>query len=545
MVTRAFRKGESTLRYLAQQVVDLCAEIDDESLEPGIEALQQALARMARYRRVLFFGGAGCGRAALVAGVAGFPAVAQVAWSGPYRSWRYISSLGEDSNARYIPVPDLEGLELTDTPDCEQEAVQESVAALAESADVTVAVVDARAAEQSPCWKLLSHLPSESGRCLVAVTGAGALSAEDALALKEQLRSGFGQAAGVSLTVCFVNPAVPHEMEVFCGRVQEALKGAGGMRRDLQSVYDAVKKLLDMQGAVLTRREAVLRTDNGFLDKVEREFDSFRSHQEEGVSMRVQGLFNQARALLPVLQVRFRRAFGLLYSPVTLLRLSLFGKGIEKCYARMLEDMLRKNQAESDAVFAHSCASHWNRVRPEMKKVLECEPGDFPEQKLNRELAKLREVYAAEASRFLSASGLGATLAQDFAACRDWMHGVLVLGCVLLSLAGMLGIFRQIDAACLLMGISVLVWGLAGLRHWWDRRRLLRRMEQLVDGLQAPFQAHLLQAVHALVISRVAAYRSLYNEPRLKVAANAEKLKPIQNRFRALGCSVRRSDLFV
>ena len=57
--------------------------------------------------------------------------------------------------------------------------------------------------------------------------------------------------------------------------------------------------------------------------------------------------------------------------------------------------------------------------------------------------------------------------------------------------------------------------------------------------------AYLCEAVHTLVLSRVAAYRSLYNAPRRKVAANAELLHPLQKRHQTL-CSIRRrNDLFV
>lgn len=545
MISRAFRKGESTLRFLARQVIDLCAEIDDTGLESGIDDLRRALQTMERYRRVLFFGGAGCGRSAMIAGVAGFPAIARVAWSGPYRSWRYIASMGEDLNARYIPVPELEGLELTDTPDCEPESVQESIVSLAESADVIVAVVDARRAEQSPCWQLLSRLPAEFGRCLVAVTGAGALSADEGLELKEKLRSGCGHPLKVPLTVCFVNPTVQHEMEMFCGRVQAELSGERGMRRDLKAVDEAMRRLQDRQGAILKRREEVQRSDNGFLDEVESEFESIRRRQENGVAAWVQKLFAGARALLPSLQKSFLRSFGLFYSPVNLVRLSLYGRGVEKCYARMLEEMMRKSQEDYDATFVQNCSSLWETVRPKMKAVLECEPGVFPEESLSVNLAGLRDRFSLEMRSFLASRGLGASLSRAVATCREWMHGVLVLDSILLSVAGMLGIFQQIEAACIVLCLAVTVWLLAWVRHLIDRRRLCRILGELVEGMHEALYAYLCEAVHTLVLSRVAAYRSLYNAPRRKVAANAELLHPLQKRHQTL-CSIRRrNDLFV
>ena len=163
------------MRYWAQQAAELCFTIDDESLEPVEESLRKAIEEMNRDRRVVMIGAARSGKSTLLAGMVGVPVLARVASAYHYTRWRYMGSDADDSSyCRFLPEPNLFGMELVDTGACESPEVAGTVAPLLSEADVVVAVVDARSVELSPVWAYLldcSHSCRFAGNCTGCCVG--------------------------------------------------------------------------------------------------------------------------------------------------------------------------------------------------------------------------------------------------------------------------------------------------------------------------------------------------------------------------------------
>ena len=130
------------MRYWAQQAVELCEEIDDESLNEVRDGLLDSIERMGADRRVVMLGATRSGKSELLAGMVGAPVIGRVEPAHHYLRWRYMNNDGDSAHCRFLPEPNLFGMELVNTRGCENPLVAEAVAPLLPGADVVVAVVD-------------------------------------------------------------------------------------------------------------------------------------------------------------------------------------------------------------------------------------------------------------------------------------------------------------------------------------------------------------------------------------------------------------------
>jgi len=532
MLQRGYRTQESLVRYWAGQAVELCRDIDDETLEEYALPVRQALETLGRDRRVIVIGGEKCGKSTLLAGVAGCPLMARVPLTRHYVCWRYRSQDGDATCSRFLPEPSLEGLELVDTRSCADAEVAETVKLLLQGADVVLAVVDGRSPEQSPIWDILKSLPEKSvGACLLAVTFTDTLSAEVALQLKDSMRELCRNRLGATLPQYFVSPGSESGMDVFAERVQDAMEAPGGLRSTLRHVLERSVDLVRKQGRVLNSRAAVARTDSGFLAGIEQEIDNFLSHQLVSLKQRADSYSAAATRTLPRLLQRFRRTFGWFLSPVTLLRLELMGTGTEKCFYRLLCEEVLRLQQESDRQFVLSCAGHWKSVRPRMKKTLECEIGEFPAESLESELEQLRTRLGRELYEPFARLRLRHHLSALFNAQAAWMQVCIAFICLFLFIAGVLGFIGQDTLGMTSVGVAFVLWLGGSIAHLTARSRLRKGLVEKGEELQLAMAETLSSSVERLVISRVAAYRRLYTAPRRKVAQHEAMLEPLQKRY--------------
>lgn len=529
MLNRCYRYQESLVRYWTQRAVDLCIDIEDDSLQEHVVPVQEALAAMERERRVVFFGAKGSGKTALLSRVAGCSVMAHAAWESPYIRWRYRCEDGNAENSRFIPDPSLDGLELIDSRACDSPEMAETLRNLLPGADVAVAVVDARSYEQSPVWDILAALPENSvGVTMVALTFTDSLSAEATLALSAAMREFSKSRLGVSLPAYAVNPASDTAVESFTTRVQEALAAPGGVRAAIRRVLNTCVDLMYKQGSVLKTREDIARTDSGFLAGIEQEIDNFLSHQMQGVKPCIDIYSESVNRVRPRLMTRLHRAFGWFLSPVTLLRLELYGAGVEKSFYHLMKGDIGRLQQESDERFTLSCGGHWRSVRPRMKKTLECEIGEFPEAQLKKELDKLRVNLENELHVPIRQARFRTSLSGSFKARAGWMRGFIIAICITLILAGVLGFLGQDAPALACVALAAILWLIGSAAHWVAFRRLSREIGAQTAELYKGVNDMLVSSVETLLISRVAAYRRLYTEPRKKVARHEAQLKPLQ-----------------
>lgn len=532
MLNRGFRTQESLARYWAEQAVDLCNDIDDETLEESVAPVHAAIGALKKDRRIMVIGGESCGKSTLLSMVASAPLIAKVPLKRQYVCWRYRCADGDATCSRFLPYEHLSGLELVDTMSCADEAVADTVRLLMRGADVVIAVVDGRSYAQSPVWDVLATLSEKGvGECLLAVTYTDKMAADVAVKLKETLREFCRAKLGSTLPLYFVSPTSVQACEVFAERVQEALRMPDGVRATIRNVLDKAVELVRKQGRVLNSRAAVGRTDSGFLAGIEQEIDNFLSHQMLGITKRCDEYVASASYTLPLLLGSIRRTLGWTLSPVVLMRLEQLGAGTENCFYRLILDEVIRLQQESDQQFILSCAGHWKSVRPRMKKTLECEIGDFPTDSLDRELEELRTRMGRELYEPFKAARLRNKMAVLYNKRIGWMRICVGFVCLFLFVSGILGFIGQDMPAVCSVGLAAVVWVLGTIAHMLSSRRIRREVQALAISMEGSLRSAISASVEKLVISRVAAYRRLYTAPRHKVAQQEAMLEPLQNRY--------------
>lgn len=196
----------------------------------------------------------------------------------------------------------------------------------------------------------------------------------------------------------------------------------------------------------------------------------------------------------------------------------------------MLCEEILNRQETSDKNFILSCSGHWKNVRPRMKKAMECEIGEFPEQELGHELHELRRRLGRELYRPFTKNNLRRNISQAFIQCTSRMKLYTSLICALLIAGGVCGFIGMDSLACRLIIAAAVVWGLGSLFHLSAARNIRKEIIKQARLLQDTISESLNEDMQQLLISRVAAYRKLYAEPRRKVARHDAMLKPLQQK---------------
>lgn len=535
MLKRAYRKEESLARHWANQAMSLCYDIDDESQNELLPPIKEAIAALERDRRIIFIGDAGVGKSSLLAGIAQYPAIAKATFEDDYRCWRYRNNDADATCSAFIPCENLEGLELVDTASCAAEERKETLLALLREADVVVAVVDARKTEDAPIWPLLAALPqAQRSNCLIAVTHTDKLAAEAALQLNDLLRNFCRSKLQSMPALCFVSPTTMKGLEGFTQRVQEALEGPQGVKGVIKQIVDNATELLNKQYKILSARETVSQKDNGFLTAVDKEIDNFLSHQLAGVKAYTDAYAEAALQALPATLQAVKKAFGGWLSPLTLVRLELFGAGTEKFFYRTLRQEILTRQEASDDNFVLSCSGHWRNVRPRMKAAMECDIGDFPQADLCHELRELRTRLGRDLYKPFTQNGIRQSISRIYLDCTAWMKTCILLICVTLIAAGVLGFLGKTAVATWLLVAAGCIWLGGTALHRFAARRIRHEVLKLAETLHEHLEAAIGEDIAQLLTSRVSAYRKLYTEPKRKVARHDAMLKPLQQQHREI-----------
>ncbi len=537
MLTRSYRSQESLVKYWAMRAVELSYAIDDVSMTTLVEhagGVLEAIRTMEAERRVMVIGGEACGKSTLLAGLAGSPLLAQVPLEAPYVRWRFRNADGHAEHSRFIPLQQMEGLEFVDSRSCASAETAEALRTIMPGTDVLIAVVDGRNPGASPVWELLlSEEAAGVGVAMLAVTFANSPQVSDAL------RDLCQERLGRSLPVYCVNPSSEPAMEVFCERVQDALDSTHGLRAAIRQVVEASVDLTYKQGSALKTLEAKDRTNSGFIRRIEEEIDYFLSRQQANLPRLMDVYTEASRRALPRLLCRLRWVYGWVFSPVTILRLEVLGVGCERFLYFNLRDEVLRLQMDSDRHFIVSCAGHWKSARPRMQQELGCEIGEFPEETLALELARLRERLGRELYAPFTREQMRHNLAVHFIARAGWMRACLTFICLFLFFAGLLGLLGQDVPAVFLAGVAVIIWMGASIGHMVAGRRIRNSIEAQGKVLENAVRVTLSESVERLVVSRVAAYRRLYALPRRKVDELEGLLKPLQEELQNIIRQIR------
>ena len=543
MLKRCYSTQESLARYWAMQAVELCQEIKDESLDEPKGQTLAAIDAMGHDRRVVLIGAADCGKNELLAGMVGCPVMAKVEPQYHFLRWRSLNTDDDAANCRFLPEANLCGMELVNTRDCSQTEVAEAVAPLLPEADAVVAVVDARSPESSPVWDMLAPLKEEGGpACVVALTQVEKLDAAHTVTLSENIRNLCRERLGRVLPVYQVNAANPALTDEFGTRVMEAMENSGGgLRLAIREVMRRGSDLLYKQGSVLKARDAVARTNSGFLQGVEQEIDNFLTRQMQGVRNCVLNYAAAAQRSMPRLLQHMRRHLGWFISPVVLIRLESYGAACENLYYRLVLDDVAQQQEELDKQFVVSCTGHWRSVRPRVKQALHCEIGDFPAASLESELSQLRQRLQTSLYEPFRDLKLRSAYSSLFKRQVDWMRFMLSCFCVALTVAGVLGLLAQESLAYIFLGLAAFIWLLGSVFHVLVVRKICSIVRTSAEPLRENMLEYLAGLVQDMIVSRVSAYRRLYTEPRREVAENEAKLVPLQQRQSEIFLQLRSS----
>lgn len=521
------------MRYWAQQAVQLCEDIEDESLTAAQDAVLAAIDKMGLDRRVVLIGASRSGKSSLLAGMVGCPVLARVEPTHHYLSWRYMSDDATPAeHCRFLPAPHLFGMELVNTRGCENPAVAEAVAPLLPGADVVVAVVDARELQISPVWEMLAPLPEEGGpACLIALTHTDALDAAHTVTLSESVRLLCRERVGRALPVYQINPTNAALADEFGDKVVEAMESSsGGLRAAIRAVMKCGSDLLYKQGSILKARDAVARTDSGFLQGVEQEIDNFLARQMQGVRNCVLNYAASAQRTMPRLLQHMRRSLGWFLSPVVLIRLENYATASENLYYRLVLDDITLQQEELDKQFVHSCNGHWRSVRPRMKQTLQCEIGDFPAEELEKELEQLRARLQSSLYEPFRILKIRTHFASLFKAQVDWMRFFTTCMCLSITVAGLLGFCGIHSLAFIFLGIAAAFWTFGSLIHLLVVRKICQLVRRDAEPLHEGLSGYMTALVQDMIVSRVSAYRRLYTGPRKRVADYETSLAPLQQR---------------
>lgn len=536
MLKRSHRVQESLVRYWAQQAMEMYGVIGDDSMQPQLEAVQQALAAMEGDRRVIVMGGERCGKTSLLSYVAGLPVIRSGRQQeSPYLRWRYGNDDGDTERSRFLPLNELQGIEFVDTGNCAEQEVQEELLRLLPGSDAAVVVVDARNGEQSPAWAVLEQLPINAvANVLVALTFTDKIPAAEALALSARIREMCRERLRLVVLVCNVCPTSEQGVEMFVTRVQETLDSPEGARRAIRNALEATGRLMTRQSGIINARTAAMRDERGFLGSIENEINTFLSHQLDGVDECAADYSTVPKSVLPALLRKLRRSFGRVLSPVALMQLEEMGAGAETSLYRLICKGIIDKQKESDTRFVSSCQAHWRSVRPRMKEAIECEISEFPQDVLEAELNRLRRQLEHELYQPFANLRIRSSLDTGFTAHLGWMQGMHTMLCVFLSLAGLCGVLGFDTFALWMLGFMLLVWLCGAWRHMRALAKLGRSITREAETLDGAMHELMPTLVRNMVVSRVGAYRRLYAVAGHRVQEYVEKLHPLQERHNAI-----------
>lgn len=536
---RAYRVQESLVRYWAEQAVALCTDIEDEELDEYIAPVNAAIRALQNERRIIVIGTAQSGKSTILAGIADVPVIARCPMTDSYLCWRGgHRDGGDDSHARFLPLPWLNGLELVDTAACDGPA-REHCEILLQEADAVVAVVDARAPETSPVWEMLAALPEHTlSGCILAITHTDELEGEGAVTLKSTLQR---LVAGlkVSPPTYVVHPGNTAGIESLRARLGEVMREPRPLRAAIHGLAVCAIDLVEKQSRILRARYSASLTDRSFISNIDSQIDHFLSKQINEIGT-LQESLNKAvtDVLTPVLRsIRF--AMGWVLSPTVLLRLELMGVYTDSELYAHIVDRVKSTQEKLDHVFTQTCAGHWRMIKPSMKKTLNFEIGEFPNVDLEEELAELRERLCQDLYEPFASTKLRHSFFRLFVAQAGWMRMCIIFMCFFLTTAGVLGFIGQDMLGIWCVAIALLIWLSGSLAHHRAYRHIAKEVSALTNALRLDMEQAMRPVLERLIVSRVTAYRQLYLKPRQKVARRDDMLKPLQERQKNLLIQLR------
>ncbi len=538
MLTLAHRSQKSILQYLAGQALTLSRDIADSSLTEHEQELQQALDQLSQDRRILLFGRAKSGKSSVLAALINEPVIARAETRERIARWRTCPpNDGPDQRAHYLMRDELAGFEFIDTADCQLIGVEDRLPRLVEQSDIALAVVNSHDIENPIYWKTLAHLVEHSEHCRFAIvaTHVDSLNAMQLLRLKGALQDGIRDYLPEPLP-CFRlgSPDDIETMDELRAYVQHSLDARDALYRDLINTANACQTLLQKHAILLAARQSARHADTGFLQGIDREIDRFLERQLSGVESLTDSYMQEIHQLPSSLCAWIRSHFNSFFVPSDLLLFERVVPDIESQYYSHLRTRILERQEESDRQFVLSCESHWNDVGERMQDKLHCDIGSFQNITLSRELGELHRqllysLHCAIQQRKLRASARQLLLPQ-----AAKLYPLFILICMIIAVAGIIGFYEYDLFAVLCLIGALLIWLIATTVQYYQLKSVGKALESLILDVGSSIEQSLQTALGELVLSRVAAYRQLYKQPREALVEQERMLVPLTHRQRKL-----------
>ncbi len=546
MLSLAYRSQKSLINHLAGQALALSREIAESSLVEHENTLSQALKVLTHNRRVLLLGRENSGKSTLLSALINEPLIPKVISRERVIRWRTTACEPESSPARYLMRDDLASLEFIDTTDHLLTGVVERLPELVAQSDIAIAVVNSRDLEDADFWIMLRDLLALETRCQFAIvpTHIDTLDAKQTLRLKGAIQDGIHD---------YVKTPIPYfpldtreesdELTRLNAYIQEILDGEQGMHRDLVEASNACQALLQKQANVLQSRQAARSADTGFLRSVDEEINRFQERQLAGVEPLIESYVNDLQEISEDIEDELSGYFGSLFIPSDLLVYERVAPEIEAEYYLQLNAALLERQKDSDQQFLLACKSHWTSVEERMRETLHCNISSFQSGKLLHELAELHRQLFHTVYETLQQNQFRHKLHSMLTPLIAKIYPLFILICLMTAVAGGLGFYEYHFFGLLCIIAAGFFWLLASLVQQLNIRATSRALKALLIEVNHSISQPLASALAELVLSRVAAYRQLYKEPRELLVEQEKKLIPLMQEQRKLYqqfCALRR-----
>ncbi len=546
MLSLAYRSQKSLITHLAGQILALSSEIAEGSLVEQEKRLEETVNALTHNRRVLLLGRENSGKSTLLHALIDEPLIPQVISRERVIRWRTTASERESTPARYLMRDDLAGLEFIDTTDHLLTGVVERLPELVAQSDIAIAVVNSRDIEEADFWTMLRDMQALETRCQFAIvpTHIDLLDAKQSLRLKGAIQDG---------THDYLREPIPYfpldaredsdELTRLSAYVQGVLDGEQGMRRDLVEAADACQELLQKHAQVLQARQAARSADTGFLRSVDEEINRFQERQLAGVETLIENYVNDLQEISEDIEAELTGYFGSLFIPTDLLVYERVAPEIESDYYLQLNSALLERQKESDQQFILACKSHWTSVEERMRDTLHCSISSFQSGKLLLELGELHRQLFHTVHETLQKNQFRHKVHSMLTPLIGKIYPLFILICLMTAVAGSLGFYEYHFFGLLCLIAAGFFWLLASLVQHLSIRTASKALKTLLVEVNHSVSQPLASALGELILSRVAAYRQLYKEPRELLVEQEKMLIPLTQQQRKLYqqfCALRR-----
>lgn len=310
--------------------------------------------------------------------------------------------------------------------------------------------------------------------------------------------------------------------------VSRKVAGSPGRRQKLREVQaETIQVLREIEERMEIRRRT-LDSDQGFLSDVETEVENERAEQAARLAEKFNGLGE-------VFGEQAEKAANLLLARTSVwpsLR-SLFKKDetpaeIEKGLIEAVKESVERLAADDSDELVEVCRSHWRTVETRVEERLEMPPPDFEEESSGFGGAKERFArrLGGAARKAVVAQKVRGMLDAEMESRRDTLRRSLVFSLLLVTGAGLLGIFHfhWVALLILLIAAAVLISGLLKTRE--SSKELVDWFRERTSACRRPFAEDLSEEYQEGVRGFFVEYATMFEGIRHHVADLKMKLKP-------------------